>query len=194
MNELFLQYFPGIGEMANIHPVLVHFPIALLSGFLFAELLSLVGRNQDLRVAAKWMLYFGTLGAVASAIMGLLGAEHVFHEGEVHAQMSRHRDYGLNVVALSLFLCIWRVFEGRDLVGLSRIIQNGVGVLMIVNLMFGADLGGSMVYHYGVAVQAVSREDVDEEEAHEHGGIGGEIMEWVHGFFEEEHEIRTHSH
>ncbi|MCI0733069.1 MAG: DUF2231 domain-containing protein [Methylococcaceae bacterium] len=195
MKELFLQYFPGIAEMANIHPLLVHFPIALLTGFIVSELLSVVSGSKDLRIAGKWMLYFGTLGALAAAAVGLLGAEGVFHEGEVHEQMSRHRDYGLNVVALSLFLCAWRLTEGRDLLGLSRIIQNALGVLILVNLMLGADLGGGMVYKYGVAVQAVPREEMSEMGSHEHGGgIGSEIMEWVHGFVEEERVIRKHSH
>jgi uncharacterized membrane protein len=195
MKEFFLQYFPGIGEMANVHPVLVHFPIALLTGFMVAELLSIVTKNSDLRTAGKWMLYFGTIGALGSAVVGLLGAESVFHEGEVHGQMSKHRDYGLNVVALSLFLCTWRLIEGRDLVGLSRVIQNALGLLIVANLMLGADIGGSMVYKYGVAVQAVPREEMAEMESHEHGGgVGEEILEWVHGLFEEEQVIRKHTH
>ena len=195
MKELFLQYFPGIGEMANIHPVLVHFPIALLTGFVVAELLGVITGNKELRAAGKWMLYFGTVGAFGAAVVGLLGAEGVFHEGEVHSQMSKHRDYGLNVVALSLFLSLWRLIEGRDLVGISRIIQNSVGVLIVINLMLGADIGGVMVYKYGVAVDAVPREDLSELASHEHGGgIDTEIMEWLHGLFEEEQVIRKHSH
>lgn len=195
MKEFFFQYFPGIGEMANVHPILVHFPIALLTGFLVCELLSVASGNKDLRIAGKWMLYFGTLGALAAAIVGLQGAEHVFHEGEVHDQMSKHRDYGLNVVAMSLFLCGWRLFEGRDLFGLSRVIQNVVGVLIVANLMLGADIGGTMVYKFGVAVQAVSREEVSEIGVHTHaGGIGPEIMDWIHGWIEEERVIRKHTH
>lgn len=195
MKELFLQYFPGFSELANIHPVLVHFPIAMLTGFMLAELLSVLTGKQDLRDAGKWMLYFGTLGALAAAIIGLLGAEGVFHEGEVHDQMSKHRDYGLNVLALSLFLSLWRLIEGRDLVGVSRIIQNMVGLVIVINLMLGSDIGGVMVYKYGVAVNAVPREDLSDVSTHEHGGgIESEIMDWLHGLFEEEHEIRKHSH
>lgn len=181
--------------MANVHPLLVHFPIALLTGFVITELLSLISGNKDLRVTGKWMLYFGAVGALASAFVGLSGAEGVFHEGEVHAQMSKHRDYGLNVVALSGFLCVWRLIEGRDLIGLSRIVQNSVAMVMFANLLFGADLGGKLVYYYGVAVVAVPREEMSEMGAHEHGaGIGPEITEWIHGLFEDEPIIREHSH
>lgn len=195
MKDFFLQYFPGIEAMSNIHPLLVHFPIALLTGFVLMETLSLISGKNELRVAAKWMLYLGTLGAVAAAFFGLRGAEGVFHEGEVHAQMSQHRDYGLNVVAMSLFLSTWRLFEGSDLIGLSRIIQNLIGLLILGNLMLGADIGGVMVYRYGVAVQAVARDEQPDMPTHEHGGgIGREVLEWFHGLFEDEMEIRQHSH
>jgi uncharacterized membrane protein len=195
MQDFFSQYFPGITEMPNIHPLLVHFPIALLTGFVVTELLSLTSGNKDLRVAGKWMLYFGSVGALGAAIAGLLGAEEVFHEGVVHAEMSKHRDYGLNVVALSLFLCTWRLIEGRDFIGVSRVIQNILGLLIVSNLILGADIGGLMVYKYGVAVQAVPREEMAEMAAHEHGGgVGMEVMEWFHGLFEGEQVIREHSH
>ncbi len=181
--------------MANIHPLLVHFPIALLTGFVVTEILSLISGNKDLRIAGKWMLYFGTFGALGAAIAGLLGAEDVFHEGEVHGEMSKHRDYGLNVVALSVFLCTWRLIEGRDFVGLSRIIQNALGLLIVSNLILGADIGGLMVYKYGVAVRAVPREEMSEMGPHEHrGGIGFEVIEWFHGLFEDAQVIRKHSH
>ncbi|MGH8474640.1 MAG: DUF2231 domain-containing protein [Methylococcales bacterium] len=194
MKELFFEYFPGIGHMANIHPLLVHFPIALLTGFILAELLSLVSGNEDLQIAGRWMLYFGTLGALAAAIVGLQSAESVFHEGEVHAEMTKHRDYGLNVVALSMVLCLWRLLEGRDLFGWSRVIQSAISILMFVNLLFGADIGGNMVYHHGVAVEAVVREE-SPEESHEHGeSIGSEIMEWLNGLIHEAQAIREHTH
>mgnify|MGYP001433306173 CR=1 FL=1 len=56
-----------MADIANIHPIIVHFPIALLSGFLIAEILGLLSGSKDLRTAAKWMLYFGTLGALVAA-------------------------------------------------------------------------------------------------------------------------------
>ena len=195
MKELFFQYFPGMADIANIHPIIVHFPIALLSGFLVAEILGLLSGSKDLRTAAKWMLYFGTLGALVAASVGLLSAEGVYHEGEVHFYMLKHRDYGLNVAALSVVLTTWRLVEGRDFVGISRLIQNLVGILIVVNLMLGSDIGGAMVYRYGVAVDAVARERNEEIVSHAHSDdVNDEIMDWWYGILEGGHDIRMHIH
>ena len=195
MKELFFQYFPGMADIANVHPIIVHFPIALLSGFLVAEILGLLSGSKDLRTAAKWMLYFGTLGALVAASVGLLSAEGVYHEGEVHFYMLKHRDYGLNVAALSVVLTTWRLVEGRDFVGISRLIQNLVGILIVVNLMLGSDLGGTMVYRYGVAVDAVAREEIEQTVSHAHSDdVNDEIMDWWHGILERDHDIRMHLH
>lgn len=195
MNEILVEYFPGIGELANLHPLLVHFPIALFTGFLFAELLSLMSGSKELRIAGKWMLYLGTLGAFAAVIVGLQGAEGVYHEGEIHQTMSDHRDYGLNVLTLGLLLSTWRLIHNRDFTGFARIVQNTIGVLILVNLALGADLGAMMVYKYGVAVEAVPREQKSSH-GHEHGrGIMEEVAEWIDGLTGSKHiQIREHSH
>ena len=195
MNEMLSKYFPGVGELANLHPLLVHFPIALFTGFVLLEMLSLISGSKELRIAGKWMLYLGTVGAFASVVVGLQGAEGVFHEGEVHKAMSDHRDYGLNVLTLGLLLSTWRLIHNRDFTGFARLVQNILGVLILVNLALGADIGAMMVYKYGVAVDAVPREE-KLSQGHEHGGgISEEVAEWIEGFTGSKHvEIRKHSH
>jgi len=198
MKEIFQQYFPGFWEIANLHPVAVHFPVALLTGFVLAELLSLVTGSKELRIARKWMLYFGTIGALVSVSLGLLGAEHVYHEGDIHGMMSKHRDYGLNVLALAIILTTWQLLSGGNSSGFTRIIQNFIGILLLVNLSLGSDLGALMVYQKGVAVKAVIRDPVVASSHHHNSGIRGELTEWIQGYIgrrhKHVHKIREHSH
>lgn len=49
--ELFYCIFPGIAEMPNIHPLLVHFPIALINAFLLTEILGLLTGKEEPRTA-----------------------------------------------------------------------------------------------------------------------------------------------
>lgn len=197
MKDYLIQTFPAVSEMPNVHPLLVHFPIALLTAYLITEVLSVFFKSDDLKVAAKWMLYLGTLGAVAAAAVGLLGAEGVYHEGEVHGIMQSHRDYGLNVCALALILSGWKLFSTEEAHGFARFLQILIGVVIVANLALGSDQGALMVYKYGVAVDAVEREDTGvpgHSHSHGGGGIGSEINEWIHGLIEREHKIRPHSH
>ncbi len=163
MMELISMVLPGLGEMANIHPMLVHFPIALLNGFLLMELLGFLLKKEEMRIAATWMLYLGTLGAAATVVAGFFAAASVPHNEEIHAIMIEHRNYGVTVLCLSVFLSLWRFLEssGRSLLQLL------VGIVMVTTMALGADLGGLMVYKHGVAVKAVPQ-----PVAHDHS-MGG---------------------
>ena len=170
MIELISKILPGIGEMANIHPMLVHFPIALLNAFVLMELLAYLLKKEELRVAATWMLYLGTLGAAGAVAAGFVAAGSVPHDSEIHAIMIRHRNFGATVLCLSLILSIFRFIS----IDKTRTVQLFIGIITVVTMTFGADLGGLMVYKYGVAVQAAPQ-----PEGHEHSGgddhsIGGD--------------------
>jgi len=92
MTELISKVLPGIGEMVNIHPMLVHFPIALLNAFVIMELLAYLLKKEELRIAATWMLYLGTVGALGAVGAGFAAAGSVPHDSEIHAIMIRHRN------------------------------------------------------------------------------------------------------
>lgn len=170
MIELVSKIMPGIGEMTNFHPMVVHFPIALLNAYVVMELLGLLLKKEELKTAATWMLYLGTLGAAGAVLLGFFAAGSAPHGGDVHSIMTRHRNLGIIVLFLSTALSFLRFAA----INKARIIQLAAGVITIVIMAFGADLGGLMVYKYGVAVKAVPQ-----PEGHEHseGGHGHGKME-----------------
>ena len=113
MNDLIAEWMPGLNAMANVHPVLVHLPIALLFGYVVAAALALVTGRESLRHAAAWMLYFGTLGAAATVVTGLLAAGSVEHDETVHELMEAHERFGLAVLGLAALLSLWNVWVGQ---------------------------------------------------------------------------------
>lgn len=188
-----IEFFPGLSEMENIHPLLVHFPIAFLSAFVVIEFLGLVFRKQELRMVASWMLYLGTLGAMAAVAAGLWASETVSHGGgEIHSMMDKHRNYGLNVLALAIVLSVWRLLTGGRFSLIGRIFHFILALVMVGNMALGADLGGLMVYKHGVAVRAAP--PLEETNHHKHGGIKGQLLEWFRSLIRHEEEVRPHHH
>jgi uncharacterized membrane protein len=166
--EFFSTLLPGIAGMDNIHPLLVHFPIALFTTFFALDLLGALVKKQNWRNAASFLLYFGTVGAAFTVAAGFIAAGSVEHGEEVHAIMERHEHLGISVLTLSLLLSGWRLISGGVLRGSANSIFLLLTALLCVLTGMGADLGGLMVYHYGVAVKAAAAPEDGYMHKHDH--------------------------
>ncbi|HHJ39035.1 MAG TPA: DUF2231 domain-containing protein [Methylothermaceae bacterium] len=178
-----VEFFPGLREMMNFHPLWVHFPIAFLSAFFIIDLLAAVLRSRSLLTVANWFLGLGALGATAAAMAGLEAALTVPHPPEVHEILESHRYFALNTTTLAWLLLIWRLLNRGRFWFIGRIFHFLLSLFMLLNLVLAADYGGLMVYKYGVAVRAVPIE----ASGHHHGSVWEELGEWLH-------EIIPHSH
>ncbi len=153
------NFLEGIASLANIHPLLVHFPIAFLSLFVAVDLIGTAAKKSEWRSFASGLLYLGTVFAGLTVWAGFNAADTVPHGHNVHAIMERHEQLGLSILALSMALLAWRLRRPVDGWG----IYNVFSVVLLGLIIFGADLGGLMVYKYGVAVEAVT---VSPEDSH----------------------------
>ncbi|CAL1239395.1 DUF2231 domain-containing protein [Candidatus Methylocalor cossyra] len=173
----------GIAALgSNVHPMIVHFPIAFLSAFLLLEVLGLLARSGALRQAASGMLYLGALGAVAAVAAGLIAADTVPHGETVHRLMEWHERLGLTVAFLSVVLALWRALSRARLSIMAEALHLFLAGIIVTCLLFGADLGGLMVYQYGVGVQSLQTDDDHHRHAdthahdHVHSVTGGAVV------------------
>lgn len=159
---------PGISSLApNIHPLLVHFPIAFLNAFVAFDLAATVYRRQELMRVASWMLYLGALGAVVAAAAGLFAAGFVPHGEEVHKILAWHERLGLTVASLAVALSFWRLAARDHFTGMASAFRFVLAWIMVIAMFFGADLGGFMVYQHGVGVKNLQAQGA---EHHHHDG------------------------
>lgn len=169
--ELFSLLMPGIASLENIHPLLVHFPIALLSVFFAIDLIGSLTNKPQWRSVASVFLYLGTIAALFTVIAGHVAADTVPHGGNVHEIMEKHEDLGMAILSLSTALSAWRLKHKGLFQGYLNVVFLTLSALLCVLIALGADLGGLMVYQYGVAVKAVpvleSAHDHHHEEEHQ---------------------------
>ena len=165
---IFSVLMPGISGMANIHPLLVHFPIAFLSAFFALDVIGTLARKQHWRNIAGWLLYLGTVAAVFTVTAGFIAAGSVAHGEEVHAIMERHEHFGVSVLSLAILLSAWRMKTGGVIKGGANSFFLVLAALLCVLMVLGADLGGLMVYHYGVAVDAATVPEDGYMHQHQH--------------------------
>jgi uncharacterized membrane protein len=169
MQGFISNIFPGLAGMPNIHPMVVHFPIALLSSFLILDILSLILKNESLKTGATWMLYMGTLGAAVAVLAGFRAAAAVEHDEVIHAIITKHEQLGLTVLLIAVILSLWRILSAGNLKGTLRLIYLVLAFIMVVVMSFGADYGGLMVYTHGVGIKGVERPESGPHDHNSHG-------------------------
>lgn len=165
---IFPTLMPGISNMDNIHPLLVHFPIAFLSAFFVLDLIGTLAKKPQCRNVAGWLLYLGTVAAVFTVTAGFIAAGSVAHGEDVHEIMERHEHFGVSVLTLASLLSIWRVKSGGIIRGGANSFFLTLSALLCMLMLLGADLGGLMVYHYGVAVDAAKVPEGEHIHLHNH--------------------------
>ncbi|MDP3089848.1 MAG: DUF2231 domain-containing protein [Nitrospira sp.] len=138
--------------MHPIHPMLVHFPIALLSAAVFFDLLGGKWRSEECRIASLYTLVLGLAGALAAVISGHMAEEAVEPSGVPESVLELHEGLGFATFWIFLGLLGWRVIMGLGFVRERRAVSVGLGLVGIVVLLAASYYGGSLVYDYGAGV------------------------------------------
>lgn len=191
--EIFSSIMPGIAGMDNIHPLLVHFPIAFLSAFFALDVVGTLAKKTQWRSVAGWFLYFGTVTTVFTAIAGVMAADSVAHGQNVHDIMERHKHIGISILSLAVFLSVWRMKSGALIRGGANSFFLLLSALLFVLMILGADLGGLMVHKYGVAVKAAPAPEDSYSHVHEQKNVDMGNMN-INDHVDENKNVDTHEH
>jgi len=130
--------------LGKFHPLLVHFPVALLTMAAFAELL-LIRRPQEMfRHAVRFCVWAGAIGAVASAPLGWFFAGFRFVDDEW--VMTAHRWAGTASAfwALGILYVVERVERGET--GGARTGLRAALFAGAVGVGATGFLGGALIY------------------------------------------------
>lgn len=145
---------PGAQHLQNIHPLIVHFPIAFLFGAALVYLLSWLLKKENWMWTGLWLLGLGTLGAAAAVASGLYGAEGVMVAPAVtdHLLFYHERIMGA-AAALSLLLWLWAWFA-RPMPLRGSLVFLLLLLILLAGITIGADYGGRMVFDYNAGGNA----------------------------------------
>ncbi len=145
---------PGVQHLQNIHPLMVHFPIAFLMGAALFYFLSWVSRNQTFATTAFLILILGTLAAGAAVGTGLYGEEGVMVSRSVRANLlETHETLMLTTLGLSIALSIWAA-AARPFPKKKRLFFLFFLLVLLGIMTVGADYGARMVYDYNAGGNA----------------------------------------
>lgn len=135
--------------MESVHPLLVHFPIALILAAWLMDLLGIAARRPLFRRVSTFNLGLGVAGAAAAILSGLKASEIAKHSFEIHEVMELHQKMGIIVGIWAGILFLWRLLKPEPLAVVTAL-RFALFTLLVGALAFGSHLGGRLVYEFGV--------------------------------------------
>lgn len=152
----------------NIHPMIVHFPIAFILGAIGADLLSFFVRRWEwLRPATVALYGVGGASTVLTYFTGRWAADSMSVAAEAQPLLTEHSNLGwwtmwfFGIYALvRLGAHLWPEARGRAIVQSALLLLALGGSYLLYET---GDHGAEMVYRYGVGVQVPQPEQASVE-------------------------------
>jgi uncharacterized membrane protein len=134
--------------MPDLHPLLVHFPVALLTFGTGADLIAAARKSSSAPVVGWWAQLAGTAGILISVASGLVAKGRI---GDLSLLMllETHEQLAFLAAAAFLALTIWRVGNRGRIPS-----RPYLGLLIVATLLVWgtAWFGGELVYRHGIGV------------------------------------------
>ncbi len=135
-------------RLQEIHPSIVHYPVALIPTAIGADLLANLTGSERLAEVGRVLMPLAAASAAVSAFFGIVAQEEVNAEGKAGEILATHRNMNLALTALGTAMAAYR--WKRDEVGAGYL---ALGLAGVGALAYSAYLGGKMVYEHGVGVK-----------------------------------------
>jgi len=137
----------------NIHPLLVHFPIAILTLAVSVSLLEVFLLRDWISKSRLWLYIFGSLSAVVTVFSGKAAADSVSPPFSAEMTLSNHSDSAYVVLWYFLAFTVLQLVLPRFI----KINKKWLRIAYFLVACFGfslllttGDLGAKLVYKYGV--------------------------------------------
>ncbi len=141
-------------DFNHLHPMIVHFPIALLLIGFLADATGILLKKEFFTKAGFYLLIMGTLGVVAAYLSGNLAGEGVTEAGALKQALENHEDAatislwlmsGAAVVRIALVLF-------KKYTGVYKWAAFGLLLLGVVSISRTGYYGGELVYKHAAGV------------------------------------------
>ncbi len=172
----------------NLHPMIVHFPIALTLTAFLLSLAAYVLRSHPVSLqfaaAGHFTLWLAAIGAAAAVLFGWMAYNSVNHDDAGHVAMLLHRTWAVPTAIGLILLASWDAWKYRinELMSVPMLF---VLFLLSQSIAVTGLLGGEVVYRHGIGVLSLSSSEISEHGLHhEHGGK--DAAEHAHGMAEDE--------
>ncbi len=145
-----------LASATRLHPMVIHFPIALWIVALLLWVTGAVRQREDLFTFGRWLLYLAGAGAIAALITGYIASNAIGHDTPGHDLVHTHRNLMIVATLLGVATAVAAFLLRKRKDQLTRWLLVGGLVATVAVTAVGADRGGTLVYEHGVGTAPAS--------------------------------------
>jgi uncharacterized membrane protein len=141
--------------MSQVHPLIVHFPIALIiSAFMFT-LIGLFYRRGLFKEVVFWNLVFGLLASALAIYTGLQEEKNLANpDGQMAEIMEAHKRNAYIICSFLLGLAVWMGMRKKDMKLLEYIAWAAFFMIGSVGIGYQGYSGTQMVHREGKGIRS----------------------------------------
>ena len=126
----------------ELHPLVIHFPIALFSSAVLFDCVAIVFKNNELLLTSWWVMLLALFSSVFAIITGLIDDNLIGHLFTTFPLWDNHGLMQIISIVIFLSIFIWRtkqpnLFDSKKNVFIYLLI----GLANVVILFYGSHIG-----------------------------------------------------
>jgi len=150
--------------LADIHPKVVHFPVALLTTYSLLEIVGIAFNKEFISKTALFILCIGVVAAFFAALTGnQAAADFKFWTEDSNALLSEHQTYATYLLWLSVLASGFRIFVviKKKFNGFTKYLFILFAVVILFLVYETSMHGGDLVKKYGIGTDIFETEILD---------------------------------
>ena len=150
--------------LADIHPKVVHFPVALLATYSLLEIIGIAFNKEFLSKTALLILCLGVVVAFFAVLTGNQAANSfIFWTNETNALLIDHQTYATYLLWFSAIVCGLRILVviKKKFIGFAMYFFI-LFALVILFLVYETGMhGGNLVKKYGIGTEIYNSSEIE---------------------------------